>query len=92
MSIEILDPTFGDGAGAFALAARLGKIEGSTIGLISNGKKGTKPFFKALETNLLQAGAANVVIRTKANYSAPAEPAIMAEAAGWDATFTGIGD
>jgi len=35
---------------------------------------------------------AEVVYRTKSNYSAPAETDIMNEAASWALTFAGIGD
>jgi len=37
-------------------------------------------------------GVAGVVQRLKGNLSAPAERAIMDEAAGWDAAITGVGD
>ena len=93
MNIEVLDPTYGGGAAAFALAGRLETLRGKTVGIISNGKKGTKPFFAALEKELREAvGVAQVVLLTKGNYSAPAEQEIMAQAATWDAAFTGIGD
>ncbi|MCA8929292.1 MAG: hypothetical protein KDC18_14590 [Alphaproteobacteria bacterium] len=92
MTIEVLDPTYGGGAAAFALAPRLGSLEGKTVGVISNGKRGTRPYFAALERMLLEQGAARVVLRTKSNYSAPADAPIMAEAADWDAAFVGIGD
>lgn len=93
MSIEVLDPTYGGGAAAFAPAPRLGSLKGKTVGVISNGKRGTRPFFAALERLLLEeAGAARVVMHTKSNYSAPADDHIMADARGWDAAFVGIGD
>ena len=37
-------------------------------------------------------GVANVVSRTKSNYSAPADPHIVAEIKGWDAVVSGLGD
>jgi hypothetical protein len=37
-------------------------------------------------------GAAEVVMRVKSNYSAPADPWIAAEIKHWDAVVTGIGD
>ena len=92
MSIEVLDPTYGGGANTFALAGRLDTLKGKTVGIISNGKRGTRPYFSALEKYLEQAGVAKVVWHSKANYSAPAEPSIVADIQNWDAAFTGIGD
>jgi hypothetical protein len=92
MSFEVLDPTYGGGTAAFALAPRLGSWDGKTVGVISNGKRGTRPYFAALERVLLEQGVGRVVVRTKSNYSAPADAHIMAEAANWDAAFVGIGD
>jgi hypothetical protein len=92
MSIEVLDPTYGDEGAEFALASRLDTVEGKTIGIISNGKRGTRPYFAALERALLNAGASRVVLCTKTNYSAPADASIIAQVPEWDAAFTGIGD
>tara|TARA_R110002096_G_scaffold54362_21_gene140304 strand:+ start:2745 stop:3026 length:282 start_codon:yes stop_codon:yes gene_type:complete len=93
MSIEVLDPTYGGKSAAFALASRVGSLQGKTIGVISNGKRGTRPFFAALERTLLdEMGAARVVMHIKSNYSAPADAHIMQEAPEWDAAFVGIGD
>ncbi len=93
MSIEILDPTYGGGTAPFAMAGRLSSLEGKTVGIISNGKKGTRPFFSALEKELMEIhGAASVERLTKSNYSAPADSEIMAAAERWDLAFTGIGD
>ncbi|MDA0661835.1 MAG: hypothetical protein O3B08_03230 [Proteobacteria bacterium] len=93
MSIEILDPTYGGGTAPFAMAGRLASLEGKTVGIISNGKKGTRPFFSALEKELKETwGVASVERLTKSNYSAPADREIMAAAKHWDAAFAGIGD
>lgn len=93
MSIEVLDPTYGASETAFAPAPRLGSLQGKTVGIISNGKRGTRPFFAALEQMLLEeAGAARVILHAKSNYSAPADDHIMAEVPEWDAVFVGIGD
>lgn len=93
MPIEVLDPTHGEGGAPFEMAPRLTSLSGKTIGVISNNKKGTRPFFAALERELIENhGAASVVLKIKDNYSAPASPEIMAAAEGWDAAFTGIGD
>ena len=93
MSIEFLDPTHEADARAFAPAKRLASLNGATIGVISNGKKGTKPFFDALEQEFTaRHGVAKVVRLTKSNYSAPAEPGLLSEAALWQALVAGIGD
>lgn len=92
MSIEFLDPTYGGGAPDFALAPRLDSLEGKTVGVISNGKKGSGRLFAALREQLMAAGAADVVLRVKSNYSGPADDDIVEDAKSWDAAFTGIGD
>ena len=71
----------------------LEQLEGKTVGFISNGKEGTKGFFSHLERMLREdLGVAEVVLRQKSNYSAPAETAIIEESRNWDATVTGLGD
>ena len=93
MTYRVLDPTSEAEAVATTLAPRLESLAGKTVGIISNGKEGTRGFFAHLEEMLrIDLQVANVVHRTKSNYSAPAEAAIMAEAAGWDAAVSGIGD
>ena len=93
MGIEILDPTHESGATPFALAKRLKTLRGVTVGIVSNGKKGTKPFFDAVERELIERhGVAKVVRLTKANYSAPAEPEILNEVERWQALISGVGD
>jgi hypothetical protein len=93
MTMEILDPTHEGASPDFAPAARLPSLGGATIGVISNGKKGTKPFFDALERELIDKyGVANVVRRTKSNYSAPADADIIEEAKQWHALVAGVGD
>jgi hypothetical protein len=63
------------------------------VGFISNGKAGTVAFFDHVE-RLLRAewGVANVVRRTKTNFSAPAAPELIDEAASWAVLFAGVGD
>lgn len=90
--IEILDPTHGERSNQFTPAPRLASLSGMTVGLLSNGKKGTEPFFAALAEQFLALGAAEVDRVTKANYSAPAEPAVMDRAKRWHALVAGIGD
>ena len=93
MTLRVLDPTWEENAAGFVLAPRLPGLEGSTVGIISNGKKGTAPFFDHL-AGLLGArhGVAKVVLRVKRSFSAPAERAIMDEAAQWSAAIAGVGD
>jgi len=93
MSIEVLDPSHESDAREFAPAKRLQTLEGVTVGIISNGKKGTNPFFDAVERELVDGyGVARVVRLTKANYSAPAEPELLNEAERWQALIAGVGD
>jgi hypothetical protein len=93
MPIEVLDPTYGDDAGEFALAERPVSLEGAIVGVISNGKQGTRAFFDALERELLEDhGVAEIVRETKSNYSAPADAEIMDRAKRWTALVAGVGD
>jgi hypothetical protein len=93
MPIEVLDPTNEEAPEAVELAARLATLEGATVGLLSNGKAGTARLFDHIEALLRDRyGVAEVVRRTKGNYSAPAEVELMDEAATWAAMFAGTGD
>ena len=93
MTFRVLDPTPEKAPPVGQLALRLPTLEGKTVGFISNGKEGTKGFFKHLEKMLKDDyGVANVVLRTKSNYSAPADPHIAAEIRNWDAVVSGLGD
>jgi hypothetical protein len=79
-------------AGARA-AARPVSLQGATVGFISNGKEGTKGYFAALDRLLRdEFGVAEVVWRTKSNYSAPADAHIVDEIRNWQAVIAGIGD
>lgn len=93
MSLEILDPTHEFDARAFSPAKRLLSLEGTTVAIVSNGKKGTQPFFAALEHELLaRYGVARVVRVTKSNYSAPVEAQLLNDAEHWHALVAGVGD
>ena len=93
MAIRVLDPTHEKNAVGAKTAPRLASFAGVTVGLISNGKEGTKGYFGALERMLRdQLGVAEVVWRTKSNYSAPADPDIVDEIRRWQAVITGVGD
>ena len=93
MTIEVLDPTYEGATSSFKYAAGLNNFKGATVGIISNGKKGTFHFFNALEDLLTKKYKAGEVIRVvKKNYSAPAEAEIMEEVKKWDAAIAGVGD
>jgi hypothetical protein len=93
MVFQVLDPTNEMAPPLGTLAPRLSSLRGKTVGFISNGKEGTKGFFGHIDRILRQEfGVANVVNRTKSNYSAPADGYIVGEIANWDAVITGIGD
>jgi hypothetical protein len=91
--IAVLDPTFEQPDAAWAPAPRPMTLVGITVGIVSNGKAGTRPFFDHLERILRDEwGVAEVVRRTKSNYSAPAERELIDEAARWQVMFAGVGD
>ena len=91
--MRVLDPTFVETAVGFTPSPRLEDLRGTTVGIISNGKEGTAHFFAHLEAVLRDRfGVERVVQRVKHSLSAPAERAIMDEAATWDAAITGVGD
>ena len=93
MVFRVLDPTTEKAPPAGKLAPRLDTLEGKTVGFISNGKEGTKGFFAHLDRILRDDyGVAQVVSRTKSNYSAPADRHIVDEIRGWDAVVSGLGD
>ena len=91
--ITVLDPSFDETPSSFVLPARPPTLVGATVGIISNGKANTRPFFDHLERMLRDEwGVTDVVRRTKSNYSAPADAELIAEAAGWAVMFAGVGD
>ena len=93
MAFQVLDPTNEAAPPLGQLAPRLTSLAGATVGFISNGKEGTHGFFAHLDRMLReQCGVAEVVRRTKSNYSAPADQHIVDEIARWHAVVTGIGD
>jgi hypothetical protein len=80
-------------ASGISLAPRLASLNGKTVGIITNAKEGTKGYFTHLERLLRdEMGVAEVVWRTKSNYSAPADAHIVAELTNWHAVFAGVGD
>ena len=88
-----LDPSHEMKETGAVLAPRLLSLEGKTVGIITNAKEGTKGYFTHLERLLRdEMGVAEVVWRTKSNYSAPADAHIVAELTNWHAVFAGVGD
>ena len=80
MTLQVLDPTNETAPMTGQPALRPVSLSGITVGFISNGKEGTKGFFAHLDRMLRdELGVANVVFRTKSNYSAPADAPIIAE-------------
>lgn len=93
MTIRVLDPTAETGPPKTQAAPRLDTLEGKTVGFISNGKEGTARYFHHLGEALKRRyGVAEVVLATKSNYSAPADPHIVNEVSEWDAMLSGVGD
>jgi hypothetical protein len=93
MSIEFLDPTHENDAGGFVQSPRLSTLRGAVIAIVSNGKKGTQPFFDAFERGLIEThGVAEVVRLTKSNYSTPVDASLLGDAARWNALVAGVGD
>ena len=93
MTLCVLDPSHESRAVEGKLAQRPASLQGKTVGLISNGKEGTKGYFTHLDRLLRQElGVAEVVWRTKSNYSAPADAHLIDELKRWHAVVAGVGD
>lgn len=93
MTIEVLDPTYGEDHEPLATAPRLASLAGATVGVVSNGKQGTGRFFDAFAAHLQNHhGVARVERLVKGNYSAPAGDEIMDATKTWNALISGIGD
>jgi hypothetical protein len=93
MIIRVLDPTNEIKIAARRSAARPTTLQGRMVGFISNGKEGTKGYFTELERQFRKEfGVADVVLRTKSNFSAPADASIVDEIKGWQAVVAGVGD
>jgi hypothetical protein len=93
MTLRVFDPSNEMKAAGGEPAVRPSSLRGKTVGFISNGKEGTKGYFAHLDRMLRQDfGVADVVWRTKSNYSAPADAHIIDEIKKWHAVVTGVGD
>ncbi len=92
--ITVLNPSYDQRATTkVALPARPPVLQGARVGMLSNGKVGTRTYFDHLERLVReQWDVADVVRRTKSNYSAPAEAALIQEALEWEVMFAGVGD
>jgi hypothetical protein len=91
--IRVLDPTNELKAAGIKPAPRPASLAGKTVGFISNGKECTKAYFAHLDRMFREdLGVAEIVWRTKSNYSAPADAHIVDEIARWQAVVTGVGD
>lgn len=90
--ITVLDPTNGERPAELAAAPRPASPEGMVVGIVSNGKQGTIPFFDGVEERLLELGAVDVERVTKPSYSAPAPREVMDRVARWQALVAGVGD
>jgi hypothetical protein len=93
MVLQVLDPTNETAPPPGQRAPRPDSLAGKTIGIISNGKEGTKGFFLHFDRILREEfGVADIVLRVKSNFSAPADADIVDQIARWHAVVTGIGD
>ena len=93
MSIEFLDPTHEERYGEFTRAPRLHTLDGAVVAIVSNGKKGSIPFFDAFAQELIAAhNVAEVVRITKFNFSTPVDRSLLNDAERWNALISGIGD
>ena len=93
MPIEVLDPTYHEPATGFGPAPRPDSLAGLVVGIISNGKHGTAPFFDAFAAELREHhGVADVVLVVKPDYSAPAGDDLLDRARRWHALVAGVGD
>jgi hypothetical protein len=92
-TIEVLDPTYEETATELRVADRADTLTGRVVGIVSNGKHGTGPFFDSFAAELRDRFGVREVVRVvKPNYSAPAGEEILDAARRWHALVAGIGD
>ena len=93
MTIQVLNPTSEAILLRGTLALRLDSLAGMAVDVISSGKEGTKGFFGHIDHFLrTRYGVADVVMRQKSNFSAPAESELIQESAMKDVAVIGLGD
>ena len=91
--MKILNPTIEAQIPDFNLAERVDNLSNAVVGIISNGKQGTDPFFEIFSNFLKEKfDVKSVESLVKQNYSAPAEEEITSRITKWDVAITGIGD
>jgi hypothetical protein len=93
MTFRVLDPTNEKRDFGARPAPRPASLRGRAVGIISNGKEGTKDYFAHVARLLRdELGVGEVVLRTKSNFSAPADAHIVDEIRRWQAVVSGVGD
>ena len=93
MTFRVLDPTHEKRDVGDRPAPRPASLRGCTVGIISNGKEGTKEYFAHVARLLRdELGVGQVELRTKSNFSAPADAHIVDEIRRWQAVVAGVGD
>ncbi len=93
MGLRVLDPRLEAEGGTLTMAAPLRTLEGTTIGLLDNGKIGTARFYDHVERLLRSRfGVREFIRRRKPDSSRPAPPEILGELSGTDAILSAVGD
>jgi hypothetical protein len=93
MTLKVLDPRLSAEGEPARLAAPLGSLDGTLIGLLDNAKIGTARLYDHLE-ELLRAryGVREVIRRRKPDSSRPVPDDLLGELSAADAIVSGIGD
>ena len=93
MTVKVLDPTAEGPAATARPAAPLGRLQGTTIGILDNGKIRVDRFCDFVEEILREEhGVTAVVRRRKRNASAPAPADLMADLLACDGVISAVGD
>jgi hypothetical protein len=93
MPLRVLDPRLDAEGEAMTMAPPLGRLDGSTLGLLDNAKIGTERFFDHIEQILRSRfGVRDVIRRRKPDSSRPAPTELLDELAGADAVLSAVGD
>ena len=93
MPLQVLDPTAEDVAVTATDAARLTSLQGSTVGLLDNGKIRVRELLDHME-DILRAehGVARVLRLKKPDASRPAPTEVVADMKAADAVISAVGD
>jgi hypothetical protein len=93
MTIRVLDPTSEELVATSQTAARLTSLQGSTIGLLDNGKIRAHELLNFIETILrTEHGVADVLRFKKPDASRPVPSEVLAEMKVCDAVISAVGD